>query len=41
MELKKTHSTRLVGGVEMGSRVERTCGKAVAGGPSSHTFMHR
>ena len=31
-EIKKTHSSRLVGGVEMGSRAEGTCGKAVAGG---------
>ena len=32
-ELKKTHSSRLVGGVEAGSSVERTHGKVVAGGP--------
>ena len=31
-ELKKKHSSRLVGGVETASRVERTCGKAVAAG---------
>ena len=31
-ELKKKHSSRLVGGMEMGSQVERTLGKAVAGG---------
>ena len=35
MELKKTHSTRLVGGVEMGSRAERTRGRAGAGGPEA------
>ena len=33
-EIKKKHSSRLVGGTEMGSRVERSCGKVVAGGPS-------
>ena len=27
-ELKKKHSSRLIGGAEMGSRVERTCSKA-------------
>ena len=32
-ELKNKHSSRLVGGVEMGSPEERTCSKAVAGGP--------
>ena len=32
-ELKKKHSSRLVGGAESGSRVERTLGKAVTGGP--------
>ena len=32
-ELKKKHSSRPVGGVEMGSRVERTRGKVVAGRP--------
>ena len=31
-ELKKKHSSRLVGGAETGSQVERTCGEAVAGG---------
>ena len=31
-ELKKKHSPRPVGGTEMGSWVERTQGKAVAGG---------
>ena len=31
-EIKKTHSSRLVGGVEMGSWAERTLSKAVAGG---------
>ena len=30
-ELKKKHSSRLVGGVEMGSWPERTQGKVVAG----------
>ena len=34
MELQKTHSSRLVGGVETGTRVERTHGKAEAGRPS-------
>ena len=28
----KKHSFRLVGGVEMAARVERMCGKVVAGG---------
>ena len=32
-EIKKKHSSRLVGGAETGSQVERTRGKAVAGGP--------
>ena len=32
-ELKKKYSSRLVGGVETGSGVERTCSKAAAGGP--------
>ena len=32
-ELKKKYSSRLIGGAEMGSRVERTHTKAVAGGP--------
>ena len=32
-ELKKKHSSRLVGGMEAGSRAERTRGKAAAGGP--------
>ena len=31
-ELKKKHSSRLVGGAEMGSWAERTCSKVVAGG---------
>ena len=31
--MKKKHSSRLVGGVEAGSRAERTRGKAAAGGP--------
>ena len=30
-EIKKKHSSRQVGGAEMGSRVERTRGKAAAG----------
>ena len=33
-EIKKKHSSRLVGGAQKGSRVERTPGKAGAGGPS-------
>ena len=33
-ELKKTHSSRPVGGVEMCSWAERTYGKMEAGGPS-------
>ena len=32
-EIKKKHSSRPVGGVEMGSWVERTPSKVVAGGP--------
>ena len=32
-ELKKKHSSRLVGVVEIGSQAERTHSKAVAGGP--------
>ena len=32
-EVKKKHSSRLVGGAETGSRVERTHSKAVAEGP--------
>ena len=32
-ELKKKHSSKPVGGVEMGSQVERTHSKAAAGGP--------
>ena len=31
-ELKKTHSSRLVGGAEMSSQAERTPSKTVAGG---------
>ena len=31
-EIKKKHSSRLVGGAEMGSWVDRTCGKAAVGG---------
>ena len=37
-ELKKKPSSRLVGRVETGSWVERTCGKAVAGRLGSPTF---
>ena len=33
-ELKKKHSSRSVGGVETGSRAERTLGKAATRGPS-------
>ena len=33
-EIKKKHSSRLVGGAERGSQAERTQGKAAAGGPS-------
>ena len=33
-ELKKKHSPGMVGGVEMGSWVEKTHGKAVASGPT-------
>ena len=33
-EIKKKHSSRWVGGVETGSGVQRTCGKAAAGRPS-------
>ena len=48
-ELKKKHSSRLVGRAETDSWVERTCGKVEAGGPgkvvigraSSPTFMCR
>ena len=32
-EIKKKHSSRPVGGVEMGSQAESTRGGAVAGGP--------
>ena len=32
-ELKKKHSSRLVGGVETAARVEKICSKAVTGGP--------
>ena len=32
-ESKKKHSPRPVGGAEMGSQVERTRGKTMAGGP--------
>ena len=32
-EIKKKHSSRPVGGAEMCSQVERTRGKAAAGGP--------
>ena len=40
-ELKKKHSSRPVGGAEMGSQVERTHGKAVAGGLGGPTFKCR
>ena len=40
-ELKKKHSSRLVGGLEMGSWAERTQGKVVAGGLGSATFTCR
>ena len=48
-ELKKKHSSRPVEGAELGSEVERTCGKvvasrsceAVAGGPGGPTFACR
>ena len=40
-ELKKKHSSRLVGGAEMGSWVERTCGKVADGGPGGPTFACR
>ena len=33
-EIKKTHSSRLVGGAEMGSWVDRTHSKVAAGRPS-------
>ena len=38
-ELKKKHSSRLVGGAERGSWVERTHSKAAARGAGSPTFM--
>ena len=37
-QLKKKHSPRPVGGVEMGSREERTCSKAAPGGAGGPTF---
>ena len=37
-ELKKKHSSRLVGGAEMGSWVERTHSKAAAEGRGGPTF---
>ena len=40
-ESKKKHSSRPVGGVETGSRVERTHSKAVAGRPGGPTFTCR
>ena len=40
-EIKKKHSFRLVGGAEMGSGVERTHGKAVAGGTGGPIFACR
>ena len=36
---KKKHSPSLVGGAETGSQVERTLGKAAAGGQGSPTSM--
>ena len=38
-ELKKNHSSRPVGGVEMGSREERTLGKVVPGRVEGPTFV--
>ena len=38
-ELKKKHSSRPVGGAEMGSRVERTRSKVAAGGPG-RSYIH-
>ena len=38
-ELKKNHSPRRAGGVEMGSWVERTHGKVAAGGAGRPTFV--
>ena len=38
-ELKKKHSYRPVGRAEMGSCVERTHGKVVAGGPRCATWQ--
>ena len=40
-EVKKKHSSRPVGGAEMGNGVERTHGKVAAGRPSSPTFACR
>ena len=40
-ESKRKHSSRPVGGVEMGSRVERTHDKAAAGRPGGPTFVGR
>ena len=40
-ELKKKHSYRLGGGVEMDSQVEKTCGKVAAGGLGGPTFACR
>ena len=37
-KLKKKHSSRLVGGVEMGSQGEKTLSKAAAGRARSPTF---
>ena len=39
MELKKKHSSRLVGEAKMGSGVGRTHSKVVAGGPGGPTFV--
>ena len=38
--VKKKHSSRLVGGADVGSQVERTCSKAAAGGQGVGKFTH-
>ena len=40
-ELKKKHSPRPVGGVEVGSQAERTCSEVAAGGAGGPTFACR
>ena len=40
-ELKKKHSSRLVGGAETGSQADRIHGKAVAGGAGGPTLVCR